>query len=350
MKSLNTEQSMLESASMIFRRCMVLVVPVFVLFINLTMAGQTRAMMVSPVIYDVTIDPGAESIQEILLKNDSNSSAEYSLSSENFIPFGEEGNQMYLSDSDRSDLASWFAWNADVIRVGAGESVRVPIHIRVPFNASAGGHYASVFISKKSGGSDLSRVGVSEEVGVLFLVRVRGEVLERLSVDSFLLQSSSHSNRLPLHVDLRLQNEGSVHVRPEGNLVVRNLIGKRVAVIPLNPTGKAVLPGSIRHFQMDWKKTEGDSDACSFWNEVRMEWVNFAFGRYTFEVEGVFGDMHQTFSSDRIIVWIIPWHLLTVVFGGVLALFAVMKIYNHCLIRCLIAKSDAKRRTKRRRS
>lgn len=312
---------------------------------------QTVAMIVSPVLYDVRIDQGASAEREILLKNDSSQKAFYTLSSENFISQGEDGGQMYLSNSNREDLASWMSWSKEKIAVDPGATVRVPIKIAIPNSAEPGGHYATVFFSRVNENDENASVGITEQVGVLFLVRVSGEVTERAHITSFELRGSSDEiSRLPAVFDVRVQNDGSVHIRPEGSIVITNILGKTVATIPLNQKGGAVLPGGIRHFESTWKK-QGDADfGTGFWNEVKAEWNQFSIGRYTAEIRGVYGSQSKEFPRLKEVIWIFPWHLFLIGVGILVALIGFVKLYTHCLICRLVSKSNAKNKTRRSRS
>lgn len=330
-----------------------IVIGLFLIVASCLMIGiqQTSAMMVSPVMYDVQIDQGASIEREIQLKNDTKQKAFYTISSENFISQGEDGGQMYLPNSNYEDLASWMSWSKEKIVVDPGATVRVPIKIQVPNSAEPGGHYATVFISRVSEGEEKDSVGMTEQIGVLFLVRVSGEVTERAYITSFELRGSSdETNRLPAIFDVRIQNDGSVHIRPEGYIVITNMLGKVVAKIPLNQKEGAVLPSGTRRFESTWKK-QGNADyGTGFWNEVKAEWSQFSIGRYTAEIQAVYGSRMQQFPRLKEVIWIFPWHLFLIAIGVLVALIGFVKLYTHCLICRLISRSNAKNKTRRSRS
>jgi hypothetical protein len=316
--------------------------------IQIIFSSSANAMSVSPAMFDVEVDPGASVTKEIILKNDTNQATVYRMYSENFISHGEDGGQTYLSDSSNQDLASWFSWKQERIVVNVGERIHVPIEIRIPSSATPGGHYATVFFSQEEINHQGSSVGISGQVGVLFLVRVSGEVTQRASIDSFMLRLKEKGlHCLPASFDLRIRNEGSSHIRPMGYLIITNVLGILVKKIPFNETNKAILPNSIRHFEMKWMDEADDIEPEGFWDELKMEWKHFSFGRYTAEVQMTYGPNDTAVSSEKIIFWICPWRLMLFIFGCCISLLVVVKIYNRCLINCLIARSDAKHKTKR---
>lgn len=311
---------------------------------------DVSAMIVSPVMYDVQIDRGSQVDRVIELKNDTKQTVTYGLSSENFISSGEEGGQMYLTSSSQKDLASWMSWPSSSIVVEAGDTVKVPITIRVPNDAEPGGHYATVFFSQ--GGNGDSGVGMMQQVGVLFLLRVSGELTERAYIESFELRASSDvANHLPLVFDVRVRNQGSVHIRPEGEIVITNALGKTVSRIPFNPKNGAVLPNGVRHFETSWGEVNALNQQKGFWSELKTEWKQMAVGRYVAEIHATYGSMSQEFPKLKEVFWVLPWHLGLVALIGVIAFLILIKVYNHCLICSRISKSDAektKRKTTRR--
>lgn len=304
-----------------------------------------QAMTVSPVLVDVSIDPGVIIEKTIFIKNESKAISYYSLMAENFTASGETGAQAYSGDGS-SDLASWISWSTSTIVVLPGEVVSVPVRISVPNDAGAGGHYATLFVSRVNA-NDKNNVGLYEQIGVLFLVRVSGEIVDAASIESFRLKSNrSLINHLPAAFELRIRNNGGSHIRPEGSVVLKNAIGRIVSVLPINRTGGAVLPRSVRKFDANWGRVDNSCDA-GFWSSVRNELNHFAFGFYTADVHATYGDQHQSLNRASISFWVIPWHLMIVCFGGLLLLLIAYRVFKHCLICRLVAEAESRRGVKK---
>lgn len=336
------------SVRMLLRGCVFFVCVVCVLF---GWAGFVSAMTVSPVLFDVQLNPGDSLERTMEIRNDSTQKVSYVLSSENFISEGEDGGQLYLNEKTKSDLASWISWKYDPIIVEPGQSVRIPVTIVIPQDATAGGHYATVFISQQRDTDTKDSIGMVQQIGVLFLVRVAGEITERALIDSF--EVNGHSDfysRLPIVFETRVRNQGSVHIRPSGYVVIRNAIGAIVATIPINETQGAILPNGIRKFENVWTKTDRSTRIASFWHEVIEELNQFTIGYYRAQALVTYGINTQEIRSVTKTFWIIPWHLLIVVFGALAIILLSLKLYKKWLICCLISESDAKRKTTRRRS
>lgn len=310
------------------------------------------AMIVSPVLFDVQGDPGSQIDRVIELKNDTKQTVEYTLSSENFISTGEDGGQAYLLESSKRDLASWMSWSQPSVVVGPGSVVKVPIVINIPVDAEPGGHYATVFFSQGNKDGSESSLGMMQQVGVLFLARISGELTERASIESFELRAPTDMiSHIPAIFDIRVRNEGSVHVRPTGEIVVTNLLGRVVAKIPFNQKQGAILPNGIRHFETRWGSPNDLEEKDGFWSELRAEWRGFAIGRYAAEIHATYGSSSQNFPKYKEIFWVFPWHLGLMILIGLVVLVVLIKIYNKCLICRMVAKSNAiasRRKTTRR--
>ena len=59
---------------------------------------------------------------------------------------------------------------------------------------------------------------------------------------SFSTKPADSFRRLPISFETRIQNLGNVHVKPKGSIVVKNMFGKEVVAVPLNPDNFIILP------------------------------------------------------------------------------------------------------------
>ena len=163
-------------------------------------------------------------------------------------------------------------------------------NIRVPFNAEPGGHYASIY-AQVSPTLDNAQTGsyVGQKIGALILLRVAGPVTEKASIVTFTMVKSVYSKG-PVSFDLRIKNEGTVHLRPAGVIAVTNMFGKKVADITIPQ--KDVLPGAIRHTTTTWSNT-------------------LDFGKFTATLLAYYGDNNSQLLATTTF-WIIPWKTIII--------------------------------------
>jgi hypothetical protein len=305
-------------------------------------AHEAHAITVSPVRYDFEITPGRSVQEDILLLNDTNQRETFTLHAENFIANGEDGGQLYFSEDAPTDLASWVHFGESTVTLNPGESAKFPFAISVPEGAQPGGHYATLFFTRGGGKDSGSAVGISEQIGVLLLVRVPGEVREDARVESLRMKTGGWLNRLPAVFELRIRNAGSVHLYPRGTVVIRNLLGNVVARLPANPHNSAVLPNSVRRLDSGWMKV-AETSSDGFFAELWNEWRNFAFGRYTASVEMTYGSQQAQLGNAVVSFWVFPWHLLLVFTLLLIALIGVIRLYNVMLVRSAMKRLQRKR-------
>jgi hypothetical protein len=312
----------------------------FFLFLFLP-GGGAGAVTVSPVLFDMDIAPGATAQDKIVLTNDTDERQTFAFLAENFTARGEEGGQEYIHEDEPTGLASWVYPDRPSVTLDPGQSAEFPFLISVPEDAEPGGHYATIFFSRGAGDGASSAkggVGITEQIGVLLLVRVPGDIMEKANVESFRMAKGTVLHRLPAEFELRVRNTGSVHVRPTGTLVIRNLIGITAARLPANPKQSAVLPGSVRKIENAWLKTAAPEDG-GFWAEAANEWRNFALGRYAASVELAYGSRQELIRSQTVHFWVIPWRVLLLALGAFIALIILVKVYNAIVVRAALRKS-----------
>ncbi|GMU25106.1 DUF916 domain-containing protein [Candidatus Uhrbacteria bacterium UHB] len=302
--------------------------------------AATQAITVSPVLFDFDIQPGSSQQAKITVVNDSNETQSFTLHTQNFIASGEEGSQEYLQEEQPSDLASWVIPDQPTIQIDPGASRDFPFLISVPEHADPGGHYATIFFTRAPGASGESGVGIAEQVGVLLLVNVPGDIVESIEVDSFRVKHTV-VNRLPAEFEFRLRNLGSVHERPKGTLVIRNILGSVVARVPGNPNKSAILPNSVRRIDSGWAHTLDIPEDRGFWAETKNEWKNFAIGRYTASIDMTYGSNNVQIPVHTVSFWVLPWHLMLLALLGLVGIVLLIMLYNNLLVRAALKKSQA---------
>jgi hypothetical protein len=305
-----------------------------------------QAIAVSPVLFDFDIAQGSSKQGTVTIINDTDQEDVFRLEVRNFIAMGEDGAQEYLEEQEPTGLASWVSVNRPSVTLAPGQSAEFPFVVTVPADGEPGGHYASIFFSRAPREANGTGVGIGGKVGVLVLVNVPGEVREEARIESLTLQGDAWRSHLPAVFDLRIRNLGSVHFRPRGSLIIRNIFGQEIVRVPANPKNSAVLPNSVRRVESVWANTLEEELETGFWAEVRNEWKNFAFGRYTATVDISYGAQKKSLISPQVVLWVIPWRLSLFALGGLFVLVLLLKGYNRLLVRSALKKESRRRKSK----
>jgi hypothetical protein len=292
----------------------------------LALSPATQAITISPVILeDVDAAPGDIVTRQFTVLNETESEQTYYFLARNFTTQGEEG-QVVISE-ENFGLATWIQFPATSVTIPAGQSQDIEFSILIPPNADPGGHSAAVFASTNP--PDVSQgLGLSGNVGALLFVRVAGDITEDARLLGFHTKGDAKFyTRLPVDFEYRIENRGTVHIVPQGDVVMSGWFGK--TNVNANPLNNHILPSSIRRLETTWvNKTPV---AGGFFTEVKNEWNNFALGKYkaTLDIGYGKGGGKITGQTD---FWVFPWHVLLVALLILIAVIVFIILYNKMVI------------------
>lgn len=208
-------------------------------------------------------------------------------------------------------IAGWISVPEDGVVIPREQTVTLPLTIFVPKDASPGGHYAAILIGNKAP-SDIPQGGglsVTSSVASLVFLRVAGDVVERGTIREFSTEQSLYQHA-EAHFALKFENQGNVHLQPQGDITIYNMFGKVRGYIPINQAGSYgnVLPGSMRTFAFTWKSDTGSWD----------------IGRYKAVATVGYGDSEKQFVNSTVYFYILPVVPLLEVIGGLLFIVIVI--------------------------
>lgn len=207
----------------------------------------------------------------------------------------DKGQPNFFTPKDKTSrwtMSQWITFSKPFIRVTPGEDEKFDVTITVPENADPGGHYAAVLFSTEAPKLDenVSQVGVVGLVGTLLLAKVPGEILERLTMDEFIAPRILISP--PANFSVLFSNTGNIHLRPAGELKIRNWFGDTSAAIKINEGEGNVLPDSKRRFETSWG----------------FDWK--AFGKYTATTALYYGTEEKQMIVTRSFIIIPIWFIV----------------------------------------
>ena len=290
---------------MILRRCsfvlMTAVLAVTVYFISPVFAAEETNISISPLTFDLAANPGDTVTNEILVRNTGSEAVIISVEAQDFVATGEEG-EVSLTDKSTYSLASWIEMDGNGYELGPGKQRAVKFVIRVPHNAEPGGHYASVY-AHLSPTTDAAESGsyIGQKIGSLVLLRVAGDMSEGAKFESYETSQKYYEDGL-VEFNIRIKNEGSVHIKPKGIIAIIDMFGKKVADVTVEQ--KNVLPQATRKMNATWSETP-------------------AFGKFTATVLAYYGEENKQITAVTSF-WIIPWKTFAVWGGGIILLGVIL--------------------------
>lgn len=279
-------------------------------------AQGSVSLSVSPTIFQMTANPEQEWRSTMRVVN--TNPFELTIYSEvvNFRPLGEDGSSQFIpvntSDDVQDTLAEWVSVPDTAFVIPPEQTIEIPIVIKLPADAPPGGHYAAVLVGTRppESKSDTTRVETSQVVSSLIFLRVSGDINESGNIRTFRTTESVIESPSATF-ELRFENTGNVHLRPEGEIRIFNMWGQERGVIPINQKTLFgnILSESIRSFNFTWTG----------------EWSPADIGRYTAVATLAYGEDQRQFTSADTAFWLIPWKIL---FGIILVIMVIITLIS----------------------
>ncbi|MHB8793748.1 MAG: COG1470 family protein [Thermoleophilia bacterium] len=257
----------------------------------------TGQFVISPTKVELEIKPGESAEREIAVANRTGSTITIEFSMEDFEGSTDPSQAtVFFGDEDSSwGARKWLEPELASIVLKQGETVTFRTKINVPKNAEPGGHYAALFAFSTYETEDESgtAINITSRVGTLFLIKVAGTAVETGNLSK--PEISTFSEYGPIDIGLIFNNEGNIHLKPSGRVIITNILGQSVAEIAVPEW--VVLPESSRRNMIKW-----DS--------------HYLFGRYTARAEiGYTSDGAAIIQSTNF--WVIPWKFVLAIALGI---------------------------------
>lgn len=313
-------------------------------------APVTEALTVSPVKLELRGDPGDTVGSSFQLINEQDKEATFYVSYANFEAQGEDGTPAFVETAN--DLATWIKLvpgeehtELNSVTLAAGASQEVYFEVEIPEDAQPGGHFAAIFWgTSPEVEEDSQELGLGAKVGILVFLSVNGLVSEEGGLLEFgLTNETKVYTTLPVDFYYRFQNDGGDRMVPQGMISIENTARVETDKFSANPAESNVLPLSVRRFEVSWG-TPSTEENLGFWDTVKVQWKQFAFGYYTANLTLTYGSEQELVSSE-VGFWVLPWQLLLVLFAGGFLLLSVatfiIRRYNRWIIGQAIAAQKA---------
>lgn len=273
----------------------------FILFFVPNVFAQI-GIKTSPLRFEEVVEPGQVLTKYIKVTNTADFPQTFYLYPMDFKGKGEGGEAFLLPSGSEEGpyLSSWVQVTKEGTQFAPGEEKQIPITFKVPSNIGPGGYYGAIVVGPQPPKIDPKEgvaLSLTHQVAVLALFRVKGDVLEEGRIREFSTEKNFYNAPFNIKFITRLENLGNVHIKPIGGIEIKNLFGKTVSTITLNPTGANVLPKSVRRFENIWSGDMG-------------------FGRYSASLVlnfgtpvGEGGQGVQTLTAQNYF-WILPWKII----------------------------------------
>ena len=313
---------------------LVAVVGLSVAFVGQSYAQQAatsstaNTLKVSPLRTDVTADPGETKTVKIIVTNPSNAEVSVKPIQNDFVADDkEDGSPAIILDENeysKSNSLKRFLVPLESFNLAGGETKVVEATINVPSNAEAGGYFGAIRFAPTAPDAG-GQVNMSPSVASIILLRVNGQVSEKLELTDFqVLQDSKATNYLlsdqSVSMLVRFKNNSKVQLAPFGSISVQK--GDKVvynANFNNSEQKDMVLPASARRWEVPLKDIDG-------------------FGKYTVSATFTYGSANQTLEATQVF-WVIP---LPIIIGSAIGLVVVIGLIVLLIVRSKRQKGSIK--------
>ena len=265
----------------------------------------------SPLVLHLT--PGASQTATLTVRNFSNH-AETLYPHLNGFSIDRYSKNIKLLETSPVNMASWVRFNDSVLALPAGSTKQLVITFNTP--GDVGFSYSAAITLSRSQNAPVQGDGVHTRgtVAVFCLVNInRSDAKSKLGISHITSDKGSYQF-LPAHFGIDIENQGNIINQPTGSLFIQRSFdsAKPIATMPINSANSYILPGTIRHFTIDWnngfpayvKNADGTQHLNWDWkhlNELR-------FGRYVAKAVVTYNDGHRDVPLvTSTTFWIIPW-------------------------------------------
>ena len=262
--------------------------------------AQEVSLVVSPPRADLTGQPGETLQQNIKITNNS-SDQELILQAfvSDFIVIDDLGTPIKVSESasGRYLASPWFTLEKNELVLAPKETAQLVVLISIPEDALPGGHYAGVFFQPvQSRGLKATVSYTTAQVGSLFSITLPGDLKYDALIKDFSVKSNV-SEFGPIEFTAQIENQSDTHISPTAQIVVHDMIGRKLAELPLDQLN--IFPFTSRSLQATWDQVWG-------------------LGRYSATLSAAYGP--GLVAQRTLYFWIMPYRLI----GAILVILLVV--------------------------
>lgn len=202
--------------------------------------------------------------------------------------------------TDRTNtVTSWIEISRGRIEILPGESIEVPLAIRVHPYAEPGEYYVFVGMVEASKRPVAEAIAMNGDAnGVIVKVVIADQRKDSMRISSFLIDRFVTGTENGF-VNIEVENLGDLPSAPSGEIIFYDSRGVEVSSVPVNTSGVTIAPGETAVLE----------SVLPLDNEL---------GKYKANVSLQYGENQRASLYDTTYFYMIPWQMLLILFSVVL--------------------------------
>lgn len=166
-------------------------------------------------------------------------SSPYSVSNGNY-------NAVYDVNAPRSDAFKWVQMDTTKWHATVRQTINIPFTIRVPANATPGGHYGILFAETQPDG-DTTGIARKKRIGMILYIKVKGDAVNEGSIKK--ISTDWFYSHAPITAKVSVQDTGNTDFIAKTKMTVTDLFGNVKYAMPQEYN---ILPGTNRDIMISY--------------------------------------------------------------------------------------------------
>lgn len=211
----------------------------------ITFTSFVDALTVGPAKIEFTANPGENLNFNLFIRNDSDWDEKYYITIEGFSDV--HGERKFFENPLEKE---WVEIQKEIF-LKSKEDIQIPVKINIPESAPPGGHFLAIWVGSGSPKKEVDQVGIVARVAALVFINIRGNTVYKADIIKFNVKRVVWN--FPVKFVYAIKNEGNTYITPKGSIDIKNIFGKEVASLPVNPRELQILPNTQRDLETEWQ-------------------------------------------------------------------------------------------------
>lgn len=210
-------------------------------------ADSSERITLSPSSTTLELAAGETKQGTMKVINDGDVTYGFSVYARPYSVFNEQYQPDFTKQYSNTDVYKWVQFDQTSYQIEPGQSIVVAYTIRVPTNATPGGHYGVLFAETDERGLEGTGVARKKRVGNLLYVTVTGEYKTSGELKEFILPF--WQTIAPMTSSARVENTGNADFKAQVTTTAKDVFGQTKFRYTGDPI---VLPQTTRLIEMKW--------------------------------------------------------------------------------------------------
>lgn len=214
--------------------------------------SMASEISIRPFLIDTTMVPRESANEKVVLVSEYPNRTAILFATVNEITVGTSGEILEFVPSVMSDrtnsITSWISIGRGRIEIPAGESVELPLDIKIHPFAEPGEYHAFVGFVETKKRSDAEQIASAGDAnGIVVKITITDERVDVMRISSMIVDRFI-TNGGEQQVEITIENSGELESTPGGEIIFYDNRGFEISALPFNTEGQSISPEETKKF------------------------------------------------------------------------------------------------------